>query len=248
MIINGVDEITIKDIEAFLNDDGTAPPAVKENETTPPATQPGQDDAAKTIENTQAFARRLREEKDKVKEEVAKENGFATYAEMKAAKEAKMFEDKGLDPKEVAPVVEELLKKRLEEDPRLKELDEYKKQKVQVWAVKELEELSTLTDGKISEMKDVPKDVIELWKKKGSLKAAYMELEGEKLIREMRKSIAGEQSKSSTNHLTTPPSTPPTKLNVDKRPMTQKEKEIYKLFNPKATDEEIGKILKDKEN
>ena len=33
MIINGVDEITIKDIEAFLNDDGTAPPAVKENET-----------------------------------------------------------------------------------------------------------------------------------------------------------------------------------------------------------------------
>ena len=243
---DGANEFNIEDIEAFLNDDGAGTPPVEDKKETPPATQPGDDaEKQKAIERTKAFAHRLREEKEKAKKEafetIAKENGFESYAAMKAANEAKLLKDRGLDPEEVTPIVEELVKKRLAEDPRLKELDAIKQQKIQEWAKQELIELGTLTGGKISKLEDVPKNVIELWKTKGSLKAAYIELEGEKLIRELQSG----QNRSSTNHLTSPSGIPPVPNAANKRPFTQKEKEVYKHFNPNVTDEELNKMLKD---
>ena len=95
----------------------------------------------------------------------------------------KLLEENGLDVEEVTPIVEEIVKKRLETDPRLKELEGYRQQKVNEWAKKELADIKELTGGKISKIEDVPKDVIELWKTKGSLKAAYLELQGEALIK-----------------------------------------------------------------
>ena len=245
---NGANEFAIEDIEAFLKGDkADTPPA--ENPETPPAAQPG-DDAAKqqkTIETTKAFAHRLKEEKEKARNEafdtIAKENGFENYAAMKAANEAKLLKEKGLDPEEVTPIVEELLKKRLADDPRLKELDAFKQQKIQDWAQQELTELNALTGGKISKIEDVPKNVIERWKTKGSLKAAYLELEGEKLIKEMQSG----QNRSTTGHLNSPSGVPVAPNAADKRPFTQKEKDIYKMFNPSVTDEELNKMLKDKQ-
>lgn len=249
LIENGANEFTLEDIEAFLNEERTATPAVIE-EKTPPATQPTEPNKEESIEKTQAFANRLKDATTKARNEerenIAKELGHASFKEMQEANMAKLLKDKGLDPDEVAPMIEELLQKRLAEDPRLKELEEFRQKKIEEWAVKELVELKNLTKGKISKMEDVPKNVIELWKKKGSLKAAFLELEGEKLIREIQTSIASEQSKSSTNHLNSPQGLPPVDLNADKRPLTQKEKDIYKLFNPSATEDKLNKMLKDK--
>lgn len=242
----GVDEITIKDIEAFLNNDGAgSPPAIDDK--TPPATQPGNDDKSKTNETiTKIVAARLKDVQSKAiadeRENIAKQEGYETYEAWQKAKEVKLLQEKGLDPEEITPVVEDLVKKRIAEDPRLKELDDLRQERIQQWAKKELEDLKVLTGGKITKMEDVPANVVELWKTKGSLKAAYLELEGENLIKSMQ---AGDY-KSSTKHLNTPPGTPSPTANVDKRPMTQKEKEIYKLFNPNVTEEELNKMLKDK--
>lgn len=241
----GANEITIKDIEAFLEDDRADTPQAEEDIETPPATQP---DSPESIETTKAFANRLKDATTKARaaerEDIAKSLGFESFEAMQKNKETKLLEEKGLDPEEVTPIVEELLQKRLAEDPRLKDLEEFRQTRIQEWGKKELAEITALTGGKISKIEQVPKDVIDLWKQKGSLKAAYLELEGEKLIREMQTGIASGQSKGSTGHLNTPQGTPPSQQ-ADKRPMTAQEKEIYKLFNPNVTDEEISKILKE---
>jgi hypothetical protein len=248
---NGVDELTIKDIEAFLNDEWADSPAADNNENMPPATQPGEDDKSKTNEIiTRAVAKRLKDVATKAiqkeREEIAKREGYESYEAWQKAKEANMLKEKGLDPDEVTPVVEEIIQKRLAEDPRLKELEEFRQQKIQEWGRKELAELTALTGGKITKIEDVPKNVIDLWKTEGSLKAAYLKIEGEKLIKQMQANMMGGQTKGSTSHLNSPSGTPITSSNINKRPLTQEEKEVYKLFNPYVTDEELNKMLKDK--
>ena len=242
-------EITVEEIEALLRGDGVTT-SVTDDLTEPPATQPTEPpkkEEGEGIEKTQAFANRLKTATAKARAEerevLAKELGYTSYKEMQEAKTANLLKEKGLDPEEIAPVVEELLKKRLAEDPRLQELQEFRQKKIEDWAKKELVELKTLTNGKITKIEDVPKGVIELWKTKGSLKAAYLELEGEKLIKEMR---TGAQNRTTTNHLTSPTGNPVLIDGVEKRPFTQKEKQIYKVFNPSVTDEQLNKLMKDK--
>lgn len=243
----GANDITVEDIESFLNDDGVATPAT-ETEESSPATQPDPQQKV-PITETQSFARRLKEETTKIREKeresIAKSLGYENYAELLKYREDEMLREKGLDPTDVSSVVEELVERRLADDPRIKELDEFRKEKMNAWAQKELTELNEFTGGKISKMSDVPNDVIELWKTKGSLKAAYLELHGEQLIREMRAGIASNQNRGSTSHLNSPQGSP-NQRQEERRPLTQQERDIYKLFNPDVTDEELSKMYKNK--
>lgn len=241
----GANEFTIKEIEAYLSGEGAETPAA-EPEGTPQTETEG--NKTPEVTETQAFAHRLKEATDKARakerEDIARQLGFESYEALQKSREKKTYEDNGLDPDEVAPVIEEIVKQRLESDPRMQELESYRQRQAQEWAKKELTELKTLTGGKITKLDDVPKDVLELWKSKGSLKGAYLELHGEELIREMQKGVARGQSGSSTGHLSSPRgSTPPaTEQNV--RPYTEQEKKIYKMFNPDVTDEELSKMTK----
>lgn len=252
---HGANEITVEDIENFLNGDGAATPAATDDEGSP-ATQPNTSDSSSNVEDkptpvteTQAFAHRLREATDKVRNEeresIARSLGYESYADMLQKREAKMLEEKGLDPEDVSPVVEQIVQQRLAEDPRLRELDGYRQERVAAWAKKELAELSALTGGKISTLDDVPKDVIELWKTKGTLKGAYLELHGEALIREMQTSIASEQTRSTTGHMASPKGTPAPPSATTKRPLTAKERDVYRLFNPDVTEEQLSKMYKE---
>lgn len=248
----GANEITIEDIENLLNGEDATTPVAIETEDGSQGTQtddtPGETPAANTVTETQAFAHRLKEATTKARNEerdnIAKSLGYENYADMQKKREIEMLRDKGLDPEDVSPVVQQLVEQRLAEDPRLQELDNYRQERVNAWAQKELTELKELTDGQITSLKDVPQDVIELWKTKGSLKAAYLELRGETLIREMRAGIASGQSRGSTSHLTGPQGTPASR-NANKRPFTDKEREVYKLFNPGITDEQLSKMYKE---
>lgn len=252
--IFGANEITLKDIEDFLNGDLAASPTAETIEEGPPATQPDEvtteveNTSEKPVTETQAFAHRLKEATTKARnderESIAKSLGYESYADMQQKREAEMLREKGFDPADVSPVVEELVQKRLAEDPRLQELDSYRQQRINEWAKQELAELKTLTGGKISKLEDVPKNVLELWKTKGSLKGAYLELEGEKLIREMQSGIASGQSKGSTGHLVSPQGTPASATSPRKRPLTQQERDVYRLFNPDVTEEQLSKMTK----
>lgn len=257
----GANEFTIEDIENFLNGNWAATPAADDEESSPDVTpDAGGDNNVSTndttvtdkppVTETQAFAHRLKEATTKARNEerdaIAKELGYANYADMQAKREANMLREKGFDPEEVSPIVEEIVQKRLAEDPRMQELDGYKQERMNTWAKKEVAELKELTDGKIATLADVPKDVLELWKTKGSLKAAYMELHGESLIKEMRTGIASGQSRGSTSHMNSPQATPAPAGSANKRPLTAEERAVYKLFNPDITDEQLNKMYKDK--
>lgn len=254
MFTNGANDITIKDIEDFLNGDGATTPVAETNETSSPATQPDTDAETKNgnaqnVTETQAFAHRLKEATSKARNEeresIAKSLGYESYADMQKKREAEMLAEKGLDPEDVSSVVEEIVQKRLADDPRLAELGRYKQERVNEWAKEQLAELSDLTGGKISKLEDVPKEVIELWKTKGSLKGAYLELEGEKFIREMQIGIANGQNRSTTRHMSSPQGTPAAADNLNRRPFTAKEREVYKMFNPDVTDEQLSKMYKE---
>lgn len=242
----GANDITVEDIENFLNGNGAVTPAANNQESSDES-HASEDETPVT--ETQAFARRLKEATSKARSEeresIAKSLGYDSYANMQKRREEDMLKDRGLDPDDVSPVIEELVKKRLAEDPRLREIESYRDERVNMWAQKELAELNELTGGRITTLSDVPADVIELWKTKGSLKAAYIELQGETLIREMRTGVESEHSRGSTGHLTSPRGTPASH-NSRKRPFTDEEKRVYKLFNPDVTDEQLSKMMKNK--
>ena len=233
-------EFTYEELEALFNE--------SQQQETPPATEVNkpQGEGAENNEQketdpttTQTFAKRLKERTDKAvaeeRENIAKSFGYTSYQEMQKAREQKMFEDKGLDPEQVSPLVDELVKKKLEEDPRMKELEAFKKQQVQEFAKKELSEISKLTGTKYDSLEQLPKDVVEDWKRTGSLKKSYISLHGEELITKARAAA----QRGDTSHLQDAGGSAPAP--TASRPMTDKEKQIYRMFNPTITEDELNK-------
>jgi hypothetical protein len=242
----GANEFTVEELEELFRDDDTqqeTPPA--NNDGTTPQTE--QNNAGtgtdNSVTNTQAFSRRLKESTDKARREereaIAKSLGYESYEDMTKKREQELYNSNGLNAEDVSPVVEQIVKQRLENDPRMLELKELRDAKIKEFAKKELAEITKLTNGEITNLSQLPENVIELWKKEGSLKSAYMKLEGEKLITRIR----SENSKGSTAHMNVPNAS--TNTDNKKRPLTSEEKRVWKFFNPTMTDEELSKITVD---
>lgn len=239
----GANEFTLEELEELFKDTQPTTPAAEED-TTPQDGNDGADDdnnnKSNNVENTKAFANRLKQSTDKARKEereaIAKSLGYESYEDMETKRKNKLLEDKGLDPTDVSPIVDELVKQKLESDPRMQELEEFRKYKRDEFAKRELAEVTKLTDGAITSLAQLPKEVINRWQELGSLRLAYLELEGENLIARAK----GGQSKGSTSHMNSLNSNatpPPTKT----RPLTAEEKQIWKIFNPGISDEELNK-------
>ena len=242
--IDGVNEFTAAELDQLFSDEfeQETPPASKETEGQT-NTESDSKTAETEVDKTKAFAKRLKESTDKARTEereaIAKSLGYNSYDELQKSRETKILEDKGLDPDIASAAIDELVKRRIESDPRIKELEQYRKQRVKEFGEKELAEITKLTGGEITSLAQLPKEVIDLWKQKGSLKSAYLEIEGEKRIIKLQ----SEQSKGSTGHLQNPAgSTPPP---VTRRPLTEQEKRVWKQFNPHMTDDELNKMTVD---
>lgn len=231
---NGANELDWKEIEELLSDETQPTTPAAEEEVPRTDTKPEED-----VSKTQAFAHRLKESTEKARKEereaIAKSFGYESYEAMTKQRESNLMKDKGLDPDQVAPVVEELVQKRLNNDPRMKELEELRKRQIADFAKKEIAEITELTDGEITSINQLSPEVIDVWKKSGSLKKAYMEVEGINLVNKIK---AG-KSKGTTDHLANPSGiSGQTKA---QRPLTQQEKNIWKIFNPSMTDDELNK-------
>ena len=203
----------------------------KEKETPPQEESSKEDAEAKRKEETRAFSKRLNEEREKI----AKTMGFESYEQMMKSNEDKLIADKGFNPEEVAPLVNELVEKRLQNDPRLKELEGYRKQQAKEFGERELAEISKLTGGEISRLEQLPRDTIEEWKRTGSLKKAFLTTHGEEYITKARAT----SSKGTTSHLHSPAGTPP--VADDSRPLTSEEKAVWRQFFPGISEEELNK-------
>lgn len=219
-----------EELESIFRDEEEpeSPPTVNEDSTKEPQ-----------IDQTKAFAQRLKERTDKAvaeeRERMAKEFGYDTYAAFVEDKEKRTIEHHGFKPEDVSPMLDELVKQRIEQDPRMKELEDFRSQRAKEFAQQELKQLRELTGGIITSMDQIPKDVIEDWKKSGSLKSSYLKLHGEELLAQAR---AG-SGKGTTSHLVSAPSAPPQPQT--ERPLTEEEKRVWKLFNPGMTDDDLNK-------
>lgn len=237
----GANEFTIEELEELFNDDTTqTTPAAETNTDTQDGNNGADDNKSNNVENTKAFAARLKESTEKARREerdaIAKQLGYESYEDMQQKRTKETIEKKGLDPDEVTPVLEELLKS----DPRMQELENYRKQQKAEFAKRELAEITKLTNGEITSLSQLPKSVIERWSQTGSLKSAYLELEGENLLNRVR----NEQNKGSTSHMQFPGST--SSGNSKQRPLTEQEKQMWRYFNPGISEEELNKKLTDK--
>ena len=232
----GANDFNLDDLDKMFEDERT------NGQETPPAN--GQADPVKTevkVDETKAFAHRLKEKTEQAvaaeRERIATSLGYASYADMENSKQKKMLEQEGLDPEQVQPIVDKLVQERLANDPRMKELEGYRQRQAEEFAKRELAQLSELTGVKYNSLDDLPKDVIEDWRKTGSLKKSYISLHGEELIMQARNTAA----KGTTNHMAPPEGVPAPITTTKKRLLTDDEKKVWKMFNPRLTDEELNK-------
>jgi hypothetical protein len=245
---NGANSFSLEELEALFNADAAqeTPPATEKTETQEDGKTETEDtgNTQNNVDTTKAFAKRLKESTDKAvaaeRENIAKSLGYNSYEELQKSREKKVFEDNGLDESIVSPIVDELVKQRIDNDPRMKELASYREKQIQEFGRKELAELKELTGGKIVTMSQLSREVLDEWAKSGSLVNAYMKMEGANLVRSMR----GEQNKGTTDHLQNPSGS--NGAPSGKRFLTEDEKRVWKMFNPKMTDEELNKKTVDK--
>lgn len=227
------EELSVEELEALFDDNGNPAPGDEGASTAEQDSKPAQD-----VTQTKIFSKRLKEKTDEAvateRETIAKTMGFESYAAMMTAQQNKELTEKGYDAEELSPIVDKLVEQRLQNDPRMKKLAEYEKREIEEFGKKELAEISKLTNGEVKTLEQLPKDVVDLWKKTGSLKTAYLQLHGEELIVKAR----AQQSKGNTSHLqNTSGSTP---ASTETRPLTAEEKAAWRVFNPKITDEELS--------
>lgn len=235
-------EFSLEELESIFGEDSAeAQPQDQDVD----STQAQGAEKNESVETTKAFAHRLKAKTEEAvaaeRERIAKDLGYESYADMQKQKEAKLLEDNGLDAKDVAPVVEKLVEERLKNDPRMKELDGYRERQMQEFAKRELEEIKKLTNGEVTSLEQVPADVIEDWKKTGSLKKSYIALHGEELIVKARATAP----KGDTTHLQSPSSAPPAPSET--RLLTEEEKRVWRIFNPGMSEEELNKKTVKKE-
>lgn len=202
--------------------------------------QPTDTSKKEPSELTKAMSNRINEVKAKTeretKDNIAKELGFENYADLQKSNERQVLKDAGLDDKDIEPIIQKLVDKRLAEDPRIKRLEELEARDKQVFVKEQLKEINKLvasTGVHFKSVDELPGEVLKMWEKTGNLKQAYLAVQGESLITKQTGNKNGDLS-----HLANPGAVG-TGTNV--RPLTQSEKDIWRMVNPDITDEELNK-------
>lgn len=184
------------------------------------------------LELTKAMSKRINEVRSQteasVRDNIAKELGYANYEEFEKAKDKKLITEAGYNPEEIEKIIEPLLEKRLATDPRMLKLKSIEEQEEKNYMSSQLAEIEKLTGLKITEA-DLDEDTKNLWQKGIDLSKAFIAANPTKVIQ--RSSVG------STAHLATGSGAGKVKL----RTMTEDEKAFYKAVNPFASDEEINK-------
>ena len=168
-------------------------------------------------------------------DKIAKELGYASYAEMQKEKEQNIIREQGYDPEDIERLVEPLLEKRLANDPRFKRLEEIEQKEKEDYLKEQLEKINKVSDVKYSSVNDLPQDTIELWSKGVDLHKAYLATAGEELLSK-RTNVS---NNGSLPHLADTSSNRTSGGKV--RALTEDEKNFYRSIMPYVTEEELAK-------
>lgn len=185
-----------ENLKVFIEDEETQAANVETPETQP--TSP-----VESVDQTKAFAARLKEEKSKAKlearEEIAKEFGYNSWDEYSNAQTTNKLLDKGLDPESVLPVIKEIIKG----DPDYQKAMEYKAREEalekEMFATNSLKALNEKFGTSYKNISELDEETIKMWNEGATLEKAYAANNWEK-IRDNAIKSSVETGKS---HLTT---------------------------------------------
>lgn len=129
------------------------------------------------VDQTKAFATRLKEEKAKAKEEakneIAQSFGYANWQEYADAQRDSQLLEKGLDPESVRPVIKDFLKS----DPDYIEAMRYKAEKEELekelFATNAIQALNAKFGTDYKSINDLDADTIDMWNKGTPLEKAF---------------------------------------------------------------------------
>ena len=220
-------------IEDLFKDPGEETPQKEEK-----PTQKEEKSTQEASEMTKAMSNRINEVRAKTEKEtrdaMAKELGYDSYADLQKANERQVLKEAGLDDEDIEPIVQRLVDKRFAEDPRMKRLEELEAKEKANFVKDQLKEINKFAGTNYKDIKDLPAEVLSMWEKTGNLKQAFLATQGETLI---TKSLAGNHN-GSLSHLANPGSTG---TGSKERPLTQSEKDMWRMVIPDITDEELNK-------
>ena len=154
---------------------------VEETETAE-ASQPAEETKQPTspvepVDQTKAFATRLKEEKAKAKqearEEIAKSFGYNSWSEYADAQTNNKLLDKGLDPDSVRPVLKDLIR----EDPDYQEAMKYKAEKEalekELFATNSIKALNEKFGTAYSSVNELDPETVKMWNEGTPLEKAF---------------------------------------------------------------------------
>lgn len=132
---------------------------------------------AEPVDQTKAFATRLKQEKAKVeqqvKEQIAEQFGYESWKDYTEAMTNNKLLDKGLDPESVRPVIKDLIK----EDPEYIEAMKYKAEKealeMEVFANNSIRDLNEKYGTNFKSVNELDEDTVKMWNAGTPLEKAY---------------------------------------------------------------------------
>lgn len=177
---------------------------VETSEGTIPAEETQPTSPVEPVDQTKAFATRLKEEKAKAKlearEEIAQSFGYATWAEYAQAQTDNKLLDKGLDPDMVRSTMKDLIR----EDPEYIEAMRYKQEKEELekelFATTSLKALNDKFGTNYKSIDELDKDTIDDWNKGTPLEKAFAANNYDKLI-DMAVKKVGKVQDNGKSHL-----------------------------------------------
>lgn len=166
-IVDEEDEI-IDEQAANVDEVSTEENTVEEAQPTSPVEQ---------VDQTKAFAKRLKEETEKVRlaerESIAKQFGYESWQEYADAQTNNKLLDKGLDPDSVRPVLKDLIR----DDPEYQEAMKYKAEKEalekEIFASNSIKALNEKFGTAYSSVNELDPETIKMWNEGTPLEKAF---------------------------------------------------------------------------
>lgn len=200
----------------------------------------------KPVDQTKAFAKRLKEEVEKARtserENIAKSYGYENWEEFNKAQTDSKLLDNGLDPETVRPVLQKLI----QSDPDYLEGIRYKQEKqkleADIWAEQELARMNSKLGTSVKSINELDPQTIELWNNGMSLEKAYVSQHYDEL---KENTIASTKSAigSGKEHLSSVSKSPAPGL---EREISAEELKIFKRINPDMSEEAIKNYINKK--
>ena len=193
-------------------------------------------DESSDVDTTKAFSKRLKEETAKIRNEerqsIAESFGYSNWDEFVKTQTDSKILDKGFDPEEVRPIFEDFKKN----DPDYQEAMRYKKEREEldkkIWAQNCLTDLNSKFGTTFTDINQLDRETIDAWNGGMSLDKAYAANHYETLLqRQVEKpAVTGKE------HLT---QTSKAKTAEAPDSISSAEMQLFKMFNPSASEEDI---------